>query len=68
MKDTLTTAVTGVTGVVTSGVVEHVNPDQLGEGMGLLTQIVILVATLIGLFKKKQKPKIEEKSRYLENE
>ena len=40
---------------------------QLEGGMGILTQIVILVATLIGLFKKK-KPITEEKSKYLDNE
>lgn len=56
MKHQLLTLVTGASGATASEVAQHVNPDQLGEGMGLLTQIVILVATLIGLFKKR-KPK-----------
>ena len=49
-----------------STAVEHLPIDQLEGGMGILTQIVILVATLIGLFKKKKKPQVEEKSEYID--
>ena len=59
--------VIGDAGVAASTAVEHLPIDQLEGGMGILTQIVILVATLIGLFKKK-KPITEEKSKYLDNE
>ena len=65
-QDTVKVVIGGA-GMVASTAVEHMPIDQLEGGMGILTQIVILVATLIGLFKKK-KPKIEEKSKYLENE
>ena len=65
-QDTVKVVIGGV-GMAASTAVEHMPIDQLEGGMGILTQIVILVATLIGLFKKK-KPQIEEKSKYLENE
>ena len=65
-QDTVKVVIGGA-GVAASTAVEHLPIDQLEGGMGILTQIVILVATLIGLFKKK-KPKTEEKSKYLENE
>ena len=52
-------AVIGGTGIAASTVVEQIPIDQLEGGMGILTQIVILVATLIGLFKKK-KPQTEK--------
>ena len=63
-KDTVK-AVIGGTGMVASTVVEHIPIDQLEGGMGILTQIIILVATLVGLFKKK-KPQVEEKSKYID--
>ena len=59
--------VIGSAGIAASTAVEQIPIDQLEGGMGILTQIVILVATLIGLFKKK-KPITEEKSKYLDNE
>ena len=60
--------VIGGAGIAASTAVENIPIDQLEGGMGILTQIVILVATLVGLFKKKKKPQIEEKSKYLEND
>ena len=66
-QDTVKVVIGGA-GMAASTAVEHMPIDQLGGGMGILTQIVILVATLVGLFKKKKKPQIEEKSKYLENE
>ena len=57
----------GGAGMAVSGLVNTINPENIENTMGLVTQLVILVATLIGLFKKK-KPKMEEKSKYLENE
>ena len=64
-QDTVKVLIGGA-GMAASTAVEQIPIDQLEGGMGVLTQIVILVATLIGLFKKK-KPKTEEKSKYLEN-
>ena len=65
-QDTVKVVIGGA-GMAASAAVEHMPIDQLEGGMGILTQIVILVATLVGLFKKKKKPQIEEKSKYLEN-
>ena len=65
-QDTVKVVIGGA-GMAASTVVEQIQIDQLEGGMGILTQIVILVATLVGLFKKKKKPQIEEKSKYLEN-
>ena len=65
-QDTVKVVIGGA-GMAASTAVEHIPIDQLEGGMGILTQIVILVATLVGLFKKKKKPQIEEKSKYLEN-
>ena len=65
-QDTVKVVIGGA-GIAASTAVEQIPIDQLEGGMGILTQIVILVATLIGLFKKKKKPQIEEKSKYLEN-
>ena len=65
-QDTLKVVIGGA-GMAASTAAEHMPIDQLEGGMGILTQIVILVATLVGLFKKKKKPQIEEKSKYLEN-
>ena len=67
MKQDTVKAVIGGAGVAASTAIEHLPIDQLEGGMGIITQIVILVATLIGLFKKK-KPITEEKSKYLEKE
>ena len=64
-QDTVKVVIGGA-GVAASTAVEHLPIDQLEGGMGILTQIVILVATLIGLFKKK-KPITEEKSKHLNN-
>ena len=66
-QDTVKVVIGGA-GVAASTAVEYIPIDQLEGGMGILTQIVILVATLVGLFKKKKKPQIEEKSKYLDNE
>ena len=62
-----TKTVIGGAGMAVSGLVNTINPENVENTMGLITQLVILVATLIGIFKKK-KPKIQEKSPYLENE
>ena len=59
-QDTVKVVIGGA-GMAASTAVEHIPIDQLEGGMGILTQIVILVATLIGLFKKKKKPQNEAK-------
>ena len=66
-QDTVKVVIGGA-GLAASTAVEQIPIDQLEGGMGILTQIVILVATLVGLFKKKKKPITEEKSKYLEND
>ena len=63
-QDTVKVVIGGA-GIAASTAVEQIPIDQLEGGMGILTQIVILVATLIGLFKKK-KPQIEEKSKHID--
>ena len=60
-QDTVKVLIGGA-GMAASTAVEQIPIDQLEGGMGILTQIVILVATLIGLFKKKKKAITEEKS------
>ena len=42
----------GATEAVTQAVT--FDPQPITEGVGLISQIIILVATLIGLFKKKK--------------
>lgn len=54
MNDTITKVATGSAGVTLTEVAQHINLDGIHEGTTLLTQIIILVATLIGLFKKKK--------------
>lgn len=54
MNTKLTTFLTGVAGAGASEVAQNVNLDDIQQGAGLLTQIVILVVTLFGLFKKKK--------------
>ena len=66
-QDTVKVVIGGA-GIAASTAVEQIPIDQLEGGMGILTQIVILVATLVGLFKKKKKPITEEKSKHLDNE
>ena len=53
-QDTVKVVIGGA-GIAASTAVEQIPIDQLEGGMGILTQIVILVATLVGLFKKKKK-------------
>ena len=51
------TAVIGLTGAGSIEVVNQantINPAVITDGVGLVSQIVILIVTLIGLFKKKK--------------
>ena len=55
------TLLKGGTGLIASATAEAALPtlEQIQEGSGLITQLVILVVTIIQLFKKKPKqPKI----------
>lgn len=57
MNDTINKIVVGSAGVGASEVVQQVVLNDMApitEGVGLVTQIVILLATLFGLFKKKR--------------
>ena len=57
MQGKFVNGVIGLTGVASiEGVqaVQQVNSAQISEGVGLLSQIVILIVTLVGLFKKKK--------------
>lgn len=57
MNDTINKIVVGSAGVGASEVVQQVVSNDIvpiTEGVGLVTQIVILLATLFGLFKKKR--------------
>lgn len=55
MNQKLTTLLTGAVGTGATEVAQNLNLDNLQQGATIVTQIIILVATLIGLFKKKQK-------------
>lgn len=44
----------GVGGIEVIDQVQKVTPQTISDGVGLLGQIVILIVTLIGLFKKKK--------------
>ena len=51
------TAIIGLSGAGGVEIVDQVatlNPDVISDGVGLVSQIVILIVTLIGLFKKKK--------------
>lgn len=54
MNQKLATALTGAMGTAGVEAVQQINLDSIQEGTTLITQIIILVATLIGLFKKKK--------------
>lgn len=54
MTNKLTTLAKGLVGTGAVEVAQQINLDSIQEGTTLLTQIIILVATLIGLFKKKK--------------
>ena len=57
LKDKFSAIFTGMAGAGATEVVEKLpvfDPQPVTEGVGLISQIVILVATLIALFKKKK--------------
>lgn len=57
MNDTINKIVVGASGVSASEIAQQVVSNDLTpvtEGVGLITQIVILLATLFGLFKSKK--------------
>ena len=55
--DQIKTALTGSIGLNASGVAETVvlpTVDQIESGAGLITQLVILVVTIVGIFKRRK--------------
>lgn len=57
MKDTLLKLAIGGTGVGVTEVVEQVtaiDPTTINETVGLIGQLVIIIATIISLFKRKK--------------
>lgn len=57
LKNKFFTVFTGIAGAGATEVVEQIplfDPQPITEGVGLISQIVILVATLVALFKKKK--------------
>lgn len=57
MSGKIETAVIGLSGAGGIEVVQQVqqiDPQTISNGLGLVGQIIILVVTLIGLFKKKK--------------
>ena len=57
MEAKIQTAIIGLSGAGGIEVVDQVatfNPAVITDGVGLVSQIVILIVTLIGLFKKKK--------------
>lgn len=51
---TSTIGLAGVGSIEAVQVAQQVNPAVISDGLGIISQIVILVVTLIGLFKKKK--------------
>jgi len=57
MTQNLKTLLIGGSGVGAVEVIEqaqNINPETISSGVGILSQIIILIATLVGLFKKKK--------------
>lgn len=57
MKDSITKLIIGASGISAIEVVERVtaiNPEQIASGTSLVVQIIVAIATLIGLFKRKK--------------
>jgi hypothetical protein len=57
MNDSFNKVLIGGSGLGSSAVVQEVvipSVPEITEGVGILTQIVILIATLVGLFRKKK--------------
>lgn len=48
-------ALIGAIGLSAQEVIMTLQPDTINEGLGLISQIIVLIATLIGLFKKSRK-------------
>lgn len=46
----------GTTGVVASEAVQQIGVPEVNTAVGLISQLIILVATIISLFKKKPQP------------
>jgi len=44
-----------VGGLAAQEVILSLQPETINESLGLISQIVVLIATLIGLFKKSKK-------------
>lgn len=59
MNDTLSKIVTGAAGIGGTELVQAaapITPDQINSTVGLLGQIIIAIATIISLFKKRKQP------------
>lgn len=58
-NDTIVKVATGVGGVTGTEVIPHIidaiTPATINEGVGLIGQLVIIIATLLQLFKRKKK-------------
>lgn len=63
VNDTIKGAI-GTVGTLGLEATKHIDPNTINEGVGLIGQLLIIIVTLVGLFKKK-KPKIEKESEYL---
>jgi len=53
MTDSLKVAV-GTSGVVATEVVNAITPEVVNDALGLVGQLVIIIATIVSLFKKKK--------------
>ena len=52
--ETVVIGLSGAGGIEVVNQVSTINPAVITDGVGLVSQIVILIVTLIGLFKKKK--------------
>lgn len=45
----------GTAGVAATEAVQNIDPNTINEGVGLVGQLVIIIATIISLFKRKKR-------------
>lgn len=55
MKTETLKVVTGLVGVGATEAIQSIDPNVINEGVGLIGQLVIIVATIISLFKRKKR-------------
>lgn len=59
---TITTGILGAVSLNVAPAIAETMPTvhEVQEGLGLISQLIVLIATLVALFRKKKKPLTEE--------